>query len=553
MDKKSTAGERDDVPCLIPARMLNEFAYCPRLCFIEWVQGDFVDSADTVEGRYRHRRVDMEKGQASEAAFEPFHSSSVYLSGVETGVIARIDLLEGRGGKVVPVDYKRGRVPDVPDGAYEPERVQVCAQGLLLRENGYTCDEGVLYFTGSKKRVVVSFDEELVARTRELIAGLRVMAEKGEVPPPLVDSPKCYRCSLVGVCLPDEVNTLRSEVARVRNLYPGRDDFYPVYAVGHGLSIRSKGERIQISRDEEVVQSVPFREVSQLSVYGNSYLSLHTMKKLMGLGVPVCFFSYGGWFQGVSIGNVSKNVELRIRQYQTAFDPMQSLELAKQFVSGKIRNCRTLVRRNDDEVGRKVLGRFSRLVKRVEAADTVEVLLGLEGAAAQLYFSRFNSMLKEDHGFLFDGRNRRPPKDPVNAVLSYIYGVLVKELFVTLLAVGFDPYLGFFHRPRYGRPALALDLMEEFRSIIADSVMLRLFNSGQVKVDDFIYTGLGVSIKPKAKKKLLSVYERRMSMEVRHPVFGYSVSYRRILEVQARLLSRVLSEEIESYPAFVTR
>jgi len=553
MNKSGTTGEQEDVPRLIPARMLNEFAYCPRLCFIEWVQGDFVDSADTIEGRYRHRRVDKEKGKVSENAFDPFHSSSVYLSGVETGVIARIDLLEGKDGKVVPVDYKRGRIPDVPAGAYEPERVQVCAQGLLLRENGYTCDEGILYFTGSKKRVVVSFDDELVDRTRELIAELRAMVKKGDIPLPLIGSPKCYRCSLVGVCLPDEVNNLRSEVARVRNLYPGRDDLYPVYAVGHGLSIRSKGERMQISRDGEVVQSVPFREVSQLSVYGNSYLSLHTMKKLMGVGVPVCFFSYGGWFQGVSIGNVSKNVELRIRQYQAAFNPVQSLELSKQFVGGKIRNCRTLVRRNDDEVGRKILGRFSRLVKRVEVANDVGALLGLEGAAAHLYFSRFNNMLKEDHGFLFDGRNRRPPRDPVNAVLSYVYGVLVKELFVTLLSVGFDPYLGFFHRPRYGRPALALDLMEEFRPIIADSVMLRLFNSGHVKEDDFIHTALGVSVKPKAKKKLLSVYERRMSMKVRHPVFGYSVSYRRILEVQARLLGRVLSGEIESYPAFFTR
>jgi len=222
-------------------------------------------------------------------------------------------------------------------------------------------------------------------------------------------------------------------------------------------------------------------------------------------------------------------------------------------VSGKIRNSRTFVRRNDKDVSGKVLRQLSRLIKRVEEADNMEVLLGLEGAAAQLYFSRFSSMLKEDYGFSFEGRNRRPPMDPVNAVLSYVYGVLVKELFVTLLAVGFDPYLGFFHKPRYGRPALALDLMEEFRPIVADSVMLRLFNSGQMSEDDFSYSGLGVSLKSKAKKKLLSTFERRMSMEVKHPLFGYSVSYRRVLEVQARLLSRVLSGELEEYPAFCTR
>jgi len=541
------------VPRLIPVRMLNEFAYCPRLCFIEWVQSEFRDSADTVEGRYYHRRVDTRKGRVSEEAFEAFHTSSVTLSGEEIGIVARIDILEGEKGKVVPVEYKRGAVPQVPENAYEPERVQLCAQGLLLRENSYVCEEGVLYFAGSRRRVVVPFDEELVARTRQLLVELRAMAEGCEIPPPLVDSPKCPRCSLVGVCLPDEVNVLKGKEVTVRRLYAGRDDYYPVYAVGYDLSVRSKGERVEISRDNTRVQSLPLREVSQLNIYGNAYVSLYSVKKMMRRGVPICYFSYGGWFEGITTGNVNKNVELRIMQFKAAFDSLVSLEFAKRFVSGKIRNSRTFVRRNDKDVSGKVLRQLSRLIKRVEEADNMEVLLGLEGAAAQLYFSRFSSMLKEDYGFSFEGRNRRPPMDPVNAVLSYVYGVLVKELFVTLLAVGFDPYLGFFHKPRYGRPALALDLMEEFRPIVADSVMLRLFNSGQMSEDDFSYSGLGVSLKSKAKKKLLSTFERRMSMEVKHPLFGYSVSYRRVLEVQARLLSRVLSGELEEYPAFCTR
>lgn len=553
MRKEKEVEEGGNVPRLIPARMLNEFVYCPRLCFIEWVQRDFVDSADTVDGKYKHRRVDKGKGSVSMDPCESFQSSSVYLSGDETGVVARIDLVEGGEGKVVPVDYKRGQVPGVPEASYEPERVQLCAQGLLLRENGYACEEGVLYYVDSKTRVSVLFTEELVARTREHIRELRSMAEKGEIPPPLLSSVKCPRCSLVGVCLPDEVNLLRGEESKVRPLYPGRDDYYPVYVTGYGHSLRSKGERLEISKEGELVHSIPFREVSQVSVYGNAYISLPTLKKLMGLGVPTCFFTFGGWFEGYAVGNVSKNVELRVKQYKSSFDPVFSLELAKRFVAGKIKNCRTFVRRNDDDAGRKVLNRFSSLVKRVGEASDLGELLGLEGAAAQLYFSRFNSMLNMDYGFTFEGRNRRPPTDPVNAVLSYVYGVLVKELFVTLLVVGFDPYLGFFHRPRYGRPALALDLMEEFRPIVADSVMLRLFNSGQVREEDFVYSGLGVSLKAGAKKKLLGVYERRMSMDVRHPVFGYSVSYRRIMEVQARLLSRVLLGELEEYPSFYTR
>ena len=141
----------------------------------------------------------------------------------------------------------------------------------------------------------------------------------------------------------------------------------------------------------------------------------------------------------------------------------------------------------------------------------------------------------------------------MNAVLSYLYGVLAKELFVTLLAVGFDPYLGFYHQPRYGRPALALDMMEEFRPLIADSTAITLFNKNELNDKDFIKTGLGISLTPKAKKKVIAGYERQMEVEITHPLFGYTVSYRRVLEVQARLLSRVLSGEIKEYPAFSRR
>ena len=141
----------------------------------------------------------------------------------------------------------------------------------------------------------------------------------------------------------------------------------------------------------------------------------------------------------------------------------------------------------------------------------------------------------------------------MNTVLSYLYGILAKELFSTVLAAGFDPYLGFYHQPRYGRPALALDMMEEFRPIIADSTALTLFNKEELNENDFIKTGIGISLTPEAKRKVVAGYERRMQTEVIHPIFGYKVSNRRILEVQSRLLARVLSGEIKEYPAFTAR
>jgi CRISPR-associated protein Cas1 len=155
--------------------------------------------------------------------------------------------------------------------------------------------------------------------------------------------------------------------------------------------------------------------------------------------------------------------------------------------------------------------------------------------------------------FDFDGRNRRPPRDPVNALLSLAYSLLAKDLTIVLQAVGFDPFLGFYHRPRYGRPALALDLMEEFRPLVADSVVLNAVNTGVIQRGDFVGRGGAVSLGHAGRGRFLRVYERRMDELVTHPVFGYRISYRRVLEVQARLLGRFLAGEIPEYPGFQTR
>jgi CRISPR-associated endonuclease Cas1 len=155
--------------------------------------------------------------------------------------------------------------------------------------------------------------------------------------------------------------------------------------------------------------------------------------------------------------------------------------------------------------------------------------------------------------FDFKGRNRRPPRDPVNAMLSLAYAMLAREWTATVQAVGLDPYLGFFHQPRYGRPALALDLMEEFRPLIADSVVLTAINNGEVRVVDFLERMGAVAFTPEGRRRFIETYERRMGQEITHPVFGYQISYRRVLEVQARLLGRYLVGEIPEYPAFTTR
>ena len=552
-----------DLP-LLPARMVNEYEYCPRLAYLEWVQGEWADSGDTIQGRHVHRQVDKPSGnlpgpQAVEED-ERFHARSITLSSNRLGLIAKLDLVEGEGDAVIPVDYKRGKRPHVARGAYEPERVQICLQGMLLEEHGYQCEKGLLYFAGSRERVHVVFDKELRDRTLAAINGLRLVAAGGKIPPPLDDSPKCNGCSLVGICLPDEINFLREGGINPRPLSVGRAEALPLYVQAHHAKVSKRGERLEVSIEEKVVKTVRLIDVSQLVLMGNVYVTTPCLNDLMRREIPITWHSYGGWFFGHSIGTGHKNVELRTAQYQASFDEQVCLRIAKVLVHTKILNSRTLLRRNwrGEEKPADVLDGLKRDAAQALRASSQQKLLGIEGAAAARYFSAFGGAIKrdaDDRNFSFDFtlRKRRPPPDPVNALLSYAYSLLVRTWTVTLSAVGFDPYRGYYHQPRYGRPSLSLDMMEPFRPLIAESSVLSAINNGEVRPSDFVSAAGSVALTNDGRKRFISTFERRLSQDITHPLFGYRVSYRRILEIQARLLARYLLGEIHDFPGFTTR
>lgn len=552
---------RRPVPDLIPVRMINEFVFCPRLFYIEFVQGEWADNAFTEEGRAVHRRAHEESGEPAEPDEErPFVARSVALSAPELGISTRVDVLEGDGKTVVPVEYKRGSPAPIPGRVWEPERIQVCAQALALRENGYVVEKGIVFFKETRERIDVRIDPELEARTRAAIEGARQCAGAGTIPPPLESSPKCAGCSLNAICLPDEVQALRGGATEVRLLHPARDDAIPVYVQEQGAKIGISNQILHVRNAKgEVLQEVRLADMSQLNILGNVGITTPAIRELANAGIPVSFFSFGGWYYGRLEGNGHKNVELRQAQYRSADMPGVALNLGRRFVAAKIANCRTLVRRNHPDPPQDVLDGLEQMRQAAMEAPILEELLGYEGNAARLYFSAFNGMLRPPSGsdptmqMSFEGRKRRPPTDPINALLSFTYALLTKDWTVTLGSVGFDPFLGFFHHPRYGRPSLALDLMEEFRPLVADSVVLQVVNGGIIGPDDFVRSSLGVAIKPAARKKLIQAYERRMDQLVTHRVFDYRISYRRVLEVQARLLGRFLLGEIPQYPSFLTR
>ncbi len=292
---------------------------------------------------------------------------------------------------------------------------------------------------------------------------------------------------------------------------------------------------------------------------GNVYLTTPGLHELMRRGITVSWHSFGGWFLGHTVGTGHKNVELRSAQYKESFDDKTCLRLARSLVHAKVLNCRTLLRRNwrGEDKPTEQLNTLRRDAENVLRAANLQELLGLEGAAASRYFGSFNALLKTVEGeelpFDFSRRNRRPPTDPVNALLSYVYSLLARTWTVTLSAVGFDPYRGYYHQPWYGRPALALDLMEPFRPLIADSCAIQAINNGEVRPSDFVSAAGSVNLASDGRKRFIGTFERRMGHEITHPLFGYKLSYRRLIELEARLLGRYLLGEIAEYPAFRTR
>jgi CRISPR-associated protein Cas1 len=554
-----------DVPPLVPARMVNELLYCPRLFYLEWVQGEFAHNEFTAEGKQIHETSDKPRGEMEDGV--PFEVRSLWLSSERLGLTAKIDVVQGDAeGSVVPVEHKRGEAPKIPEGAWLPERAQVCAQALLLRDHGYTVDVGAIWFAGSRKRVAIALDDELVRTTLDTIARARELASRSRLPDPLEgeDAKKCEGCSLVGICLPDEVRLLRdvdaiekrvdgeADPPAIRRLMAARDERRSVYVQDQGSRIGVDGERLIVKGKEQTIEA-RLPNTSHVSVFGNVQISTQAVRALLQRGIPLLYFSFGGWFYGRTVAAAGNNVDLRVAQLRAADDPTRALAASKGFVAAKIRNARTMIRRNHPSPDPVLLRHLEILAKTAEQTDSIASLLGVEGTAARSYFGGFAEMLDRDEGFDLDGRNRRPPKDPVNALLSFCYALLVKDCTLALSVAGLDPMVGFYHRPRFARPALSLDMMEELRPIVADSVVLGAINTGVVSRDDFVIHTTGVALKAPARKRVLLAYERRMDQEVTHPVFGYRLSYRRVLEVQARLLGRWVLGEIEAYPSFRTR
>ena len=514
-----------------------------------------------------------------------------------SGATSNEGIVEGGPDGAEIIDYKKGSARKNAEGervAKEPDAMQVAAHALLLREHGVNAVRGAIYYAADKRRVPVEFSVELFSKVRTAIEDARAVAASGRCPPPLKNDARCFYCSAYPICLPNESLwwAKRRKVAEVEGQLkfpfagqtedavrdkilealdfaaesgqkesptlqpprPGGDDSEVLVVQTPGAQIGQRGDQLTVSVKGEESRKIPGQQIRAIYCFGAVQITAQAVETCLELGIDVSYFSPAGRFLGLLRGLPASGVDARRGQYRLFELPGVRLQLAREVIRAKIHNQRVMLMRNGD-VPDRVAQLMAGFRDATESARDITALLGVEGSAAALYFEQFESMLKQREGWKFDwrGRNRRPPRDPVNALLSLGYSMLAKELTGVCHSVGLDPFLGFMHQPRYGRPALALDLMEEFRPLVADSVAISLINRGELGPEDFIKSANGTFLNDRGRRPFWEAWFRRLDTEVSHPEFSYKMAYRRMLEVQGRQLWRFVRGEAAAYHGFVTR
>lgn len=518
----------------IPVSYLAEYLYCPRNLYLRVIEGIERKNEDMKIGEYQEERR-QKREKVISGSREVFHG--VEVASETLGLVARIDAVE-KNGNVYPVEFKKGKRRNSLS-----HRVQLCAQGMLLEEYlGKEIAYGFIFYMASRSRVKVRFDKDLRRKVILTKEEVKKMLEEPVEPPPLKSS-RCKGCSLREVCFGSE------------GVLPLERKGKTIYLTVPGTALKKNGNACVVVKDGEVIAEFPLKDLEGVVLVGRTHITFPLLSVLMERGVNVYFVKRDGSFGGMFIPSERKNVNLRMRQYKMHFDEKQSLKIARKFVKGKIANMKALLMRYNrkGEVLEEFIRDLRLMEKRTESVRSHGELLGVEGYATQRYFEGCEKIL-DKVGVKFDKRERRPPRNPANSVLSYLYTLLLKDIISALYISGLDPYFGFLHINRPGRPSLALDLMEEFRPVVADALMLYLFRRKILDISgDFkIYFG-GCYIKPHARKKIFAVYEEKKRQEVQHPEFKKAIPYYRIFEIQARILGKVVVGLRKEYTPFIIR
>lgn len=341
---------------------------------------------------------------------------------------------------------------------------------------------------------------------------------------------------------------------------------------GTYVSLDGESLRLDVPEDKKTgrtkhVRRIPLNHVEQIVVIGDVTLSSGVIENVLQRRICIHYLDGIGRSLGSIVPDSTRNATLRLAQYRAFMSLPHRFQLARSCIDGKLRNLRTQLQRanrkrdeqpvdaaiSDIHVARQQLSRL-----QPPATDDpsdrmhgVGAVFGVEGQGTAAYWRAFGALLNPP--WQWNGRVRRPPTDPINAMLSYGYTILIHQALSQIAIVGLDPYIGFLHRPGLGKPALALDLVEEFRPLVVDSTVITVINNGMVTERDFVDEGGSIRLTPDARRTFLQKLEERLNTDIEHPIFNYKASYRRCIELQARLLGKAVMGEIPHYPPFVTR
>lgn len=517
----------------IAISLVSHLLFCPRRAWLE-AAGEKTDTMQMAAGTADHARV-HDPGSARGAEVR-----AIDVGHPEWGVVGRIDAAEMTADGVILREYKASPVRREPEVTHST-RVQLALQAACLTRSGYEVAGAEVYFTTHNRRVPVELTSELYSAAEEAVTTTRKVVSSDQAPAPLEDDPRCGRCSHIGVCLPDE-RRLGPVTRRVRVLDP---DTQVVHLSTYGARAGIRSGRIVVTKAGEVIGEVPIERVLALQVHGNVDVSSALLRELLWRGLTVVWCTGTGRVVGWANPASSPNGLTRVTQHVASAEGR--LALAREMLAAKISNQATQARRSLGNVPE--VATLRGINARIQECETWHEALGLEGEAASVYFELLPRLLVKDAPtWAWSGRSGRPARDPVNALLNYAYGMLLSDCIRAVVSCGLDPHAGFIHSSNRNKPALALDLMEEFRAPVADSVVINAINNGEVKPDDFDDRLGSVRLKDRARKALIAGYERRVQTEFKHPLFGYQVSWRRAMEVQAR---QVLGYLDGSQPRYV--
>lgn len=534
----NTATETQDT---IRVNALHALTYCPRLYYLEEVEELYTQDASVFAGRRLH--VELEKDEDGDW-------QQLVLENQDLGLRGKVDALRTRNGQTIPYEHKRGRCYRDRSNkaqAWENDRIQVLAYACLIEaELGITVPEGRIRYHADNVLVHVPLDEEARQDVQQAITQARQLRLSPERPPVTSNERLCVRCSLAPVCLPEEARLAKGQADYAVRLFPEDDERKVIHVTEAGTRIGKTGQQLKVTKRDGSVATVPAHQVGQLVLHSYVQLSTQALYFCGEQDIGVHFISGGGNYLG-SLDSRQGSIQRRIGQYKALTDSEMCLKLAQQLVSCRGQSQRKFLMRGQrgtdvpNETLAEATGQMQRVLKQVPQAASHSSLLGLEGNLAAIYFKALPTLLSDTapNEFHFSTRNRRPPKDRFNALLSFGYAMLLKDVMNAILAVGLEPVLGFYHQPRTQAPPLALDLMEIFRVPLVDMPVMASINRGQWDVDaDFEVKGDQVWLSDAGRRKFIGLYERRKEETWKHPVTQYSLTYRRLIELEVRLLEK---------------